>query len=151
MKQLLLITFSILSFGVVAQSEKYAGKYEIVHKATNANISYDIVLNPNGTFLFHSFRQVFTAESKEENSYGKGVWKPQKNNLIYFFTNHKNDLDDTHTLNLNNTKARFISKSPRDKSDRVIKTALKFYESEVPWVKGMELFKVEQDALISRQ
>lgn len=143
MKQLFLLILSIVCSTLVAQSEKYVGKYEIVHEATNANISYDLVLNPNGTFLFHAYRQVFVAEGKEENSYGKGVWKPQKNNLVYFFTNHKNDIDATHTLNLNNTKARFISKSPRDKSDRVIKTALKFYDSELFWLKGMELFKKE--------
>lgn len=141
MQKLLVLLLIPISFITSAQSDKYVGKYEIVHETPNANISYDIVLNPNGTFLFHSYRQVFIAESKEENSYGKGVWKPQKNNLVYFFTNHKNDLDATHTLNLNNTKARFISKSPRDKSDRVIKTALKFYESELFWVKGLELFK----------
>jgi len=143
MQKLLVVLFFLVSITIAGQTDKFVGKYEVVHEASNANISYDIVLNPNGTFLFHSFRHVLIGENKEENSYGKGVWKPQKNNLIYFFTNHKNDIDNTHTLNLNNTKARFISKSPRDKSDRVIKTALKFYESELFWVKGMELFKLE--------
>lgn len=134
-----------LSFGLLmsAQTENYVGKYEVVHEASNAKISYDIQLNPNGTFLFHAYQHNICEDCKEENTYGKGVWKPQKNKLIYFFTNHKNDIDRTHTLNLNNTKARFISKSPRDKSDRVIKTALKFYDSEIPWMKGKELFKVE--------
>ena len=143
MKRLLLLVFTFFSCALAAQADKYAGKYEMVFKGTNATTSYDIVLNPNGTFLFHRYRHAFVGNNKEENSYGKGVWKSQKNNLIYFFTNHKNDLDATHTINLNNTKARFISKSPRDKSDRIIKTALKFYESEVPWVKGKELFKLE--------
>ncbi|MCW5518073.1 hypothetical protein [Muriicola sp. Z0-33] len=143
MQKLLLLLLLSISLISSAQSEKYAGKYELVFKASNANISYDILLNPNGTFLFHRYRHVLVGNNKEENSYGKGVWKPQKKNLIYFFTNHKNDIDATHTLNLNNTKARFISKSPRDKSDREIKTALKFYESELSWVTGKELFKIE--------
>ena len=142
MQKLLPLLFLLLSGIIAAQSEKYVGKYEVVYKASNANLRYDLVLNPDGTFLFHASRHIFCPGCKPENTYGKGIWKAQKNSLIYFFTNHKNDLDATHTLNFTNTKARFISKSPRDKSDRIIKTALKFYASEIDWVKGKELFKL---------
>ena len=47
----------------------------------------------------------------------------------------------TYTMNFSNSKARYITKSPRDKSDKVLKTSLRFYESDIFHIKGLELFK----------
>jgi len=60
--------------------------------------------------------------------------------LISFYT-ETSDLNDNFTLNFTGTKARLITKSPRDPSDRVIKTALSFYKSEISWIIGMTLLK----------
>jgi hypothetical protein len=51
------------------------------------------------------------------------------------------DLEGKYTVNLNNSKARYITKSPINKSDKVVKKALLFYESFQ--IKGLELFKIE--------
>lgn len=126
-----------------AQSVSYAGIYQVRHETTKGDvIEYNLTLKQDGTFMFHAYSHMVCSSCNEENNYGKGIWKPQKKNLIFFYTNHKNDMDESHTLNFTNTKARFISKSPRDKSDRIIKTALKFYESDILWVTGKELFKL---------
>ena len=58
----------------------------------------------------------------------KSYWEIDKNLLI--LTTSKCDFDKKYTLDFKNTKARFISKSPRDKSNRDIKTSIQFYESE---------------------
>lgn len=65
--------------------------------------------------------------------------KGRENNYIFF--KKKIDFNEKYTVNLNNSKARYITKSPRDKSEKVIKTALRFYESEAFAIKGLELVK----------
>jgi hypothetical protein len=136
----IIILFFTFNLTLLAQSDKYVGDYEIRYDTKNAIIEYKLKLNSDGTFLFHSYSNHFKATPPEQNKYGKGNWKSEKK-VLSFFTNKEQDFDETHTIDLNNSKARFISKSPRDKSDRIIKTALKFYESEVFWVKGMDIYK----------
>ena len=61
--------------------------------------------------------------------------------MLYFNTNKATDIDNKYTLDFTNTKARYVTKHPRDKSDKAVKTHLRFYDSEIPWVKGWKLFK----------
>jgi len=141
MKQLLTILFLTISLTLFAQTEKYVGNY-IAHFDFNENgtITYTLILKPDGTFTFHNYRKI-SAKNPEENSFGQGTWKVEKDNVLYFYTDTTTELDEKNTINFTNTKARFITKSPRDKSDKIVKTKLKFYDSEIPWVKGWELFK----------
>ena len=77
--------------------------------------------------------------NKEENFYGKGTWILE--GKIVTLLSENEDLNEHYTVNLNNSKARYITKSPRDKSDKIVKTALRFYESETSYIKGLELYK----------
>lgn len=139
MKQLLIIIFFSFSINSSAQLEHIIGNYEVKYKASNGLIIYKLTLNADGTFAFHSYSYMDQKlEPKDENLYAKGTWKCEKN--LIFFSAGSTDFDDKHTLNFNNTKARFISKSPRDKSDREIKTSILFYESEF-WMTGNRLVK----------
>lgn len=79
-----------------------------------------------------SFYGTISAKNPEENKYEKGSWKAEKENVLYFITNKENDLDDKYTLVFTNTKARFITKYLRDKSNKEVKTHLHFYDSEIP-------------------
>ena len=97
-------------------------------------------LKVDGTFTFHIYRKI-SHKNPEENFYEKGTWKVEKENVIYFYTDIESDIDEKYTLDFNNTKARYITKSPRDKSDKIVKTHLRFYESETSWLKGYKLFK----------
>jgi hypothetical protein len=82
-------------------------------------------LKPDGTFVFHFYRNLDASQPKE-HKYGRGTWKAEKNKLIYFYTTAENDIDNTHTLNFNNTKARIIKKSSRNLSKEDIKEAILF-------------------------
>ena len=138
---LLCLTFSLL---LSAQSSKYDGSYEFKLEMKDSTVvNYTLTLNPNGTFLFHYYQKLTCDNCKEENTYGTGIWKAQKK-LIFLSTDKEKDINETYTLNLNNTKARYISKSPRDKSAREIKTALKVYATGIIELKGKELYKTEQ-------
>lgn len=135
---LLLFTFSLC---LSAQTENLVGHYQMKFKASNGLILYELNLNPNGTFEFHSYRFLEETLSKEENLYAKGAWRSD-NKLIYFSTD-SDDFDDIHTLDFNNTKARHIAKSPRDKSNRDIKTSIQIYESGISWLKRNTFIKVD--------
>lgn len=116
------------------------GTYEMRLEAINALIIDKLTINPNGTFEFHEYDNHEKGIPRERNKYAKGTWKVDKNLII--FTSFKSDFDEKYTLDFNNTKARFISKSPRDTSDTDIKTSIKFFVSEIPWITGRTLLKI---------
>lgn len=131
---LLVLSFS---FNVFSQ----AGIYSRNPKASNGTkIFWTLTLNQDGTFLYHFFRDISGEANPEENFYGKGTWV-SKGKLVYFYANKDEDFNSKFTENLNNSTARYIIKSPRDKSDKIVKTALRFFESETSHIKGLELFK----------
>lgn len=141
MKSLILIVTFAASHFLIAQTPSLQGDYELTLGTNDdwGEIKYELSLKHDGTFSFHFYRKL--AKNPEENKYGQGTWKSTKNQV--YFTSSPDDLDDDHTLNFNNSIARFKFKSPRDKSDRNIKTALIFYESEIFWVEGMQIFKAD--------
>ena len=140
MKRLFTISALIFSLGLSAQDENVIGNYELSINAENGDIKYSLSLNSDRTFIFHFYRHLNCSSCVEENQYGKGTWKEDKK-LISFSVDNTIDLDEKHILNFNNSKARFDIKSPRNKTNQVINTKLRFYKSEIFWVKGMELIK----------
>ena len=138
MKYILIIAFLTFNLNLFAQSGDYIRRDET---KTGQVLEWKLSLNPDGTFLYNFYRNLGNP-NPEENFYGKGKWKSNKS-LIFFFVDDKNDIDKTHTLNFSNSKARINSKSSSDKSTRVIKTSLRFYDSKLSAIKGLELFKKE--------
>jgi len=142
MKQFLLLVFLTSSLISFAQSKEHAGSYEITLGDGEAYLeTNELTLNPNGTFLFHFYRKRENGMPKEETKYGKGTW--MSNKRLIFLKVEVSDIDATHVLNFNNSKLRYDTKSPRDKSNRDIKTSVRFYESEISWMKGRTLIKNE--------
>lgn len=137
-KALLFILLLNIDYLVSSQSI-IEGTYIYEFDGSNASIRRTLVLNPDRTFLFHAYEYHERGIPPEKNIYGKGTWESKKG-LVYFTTS-KADIDDKHTLDFSNSKARFDAKSPRDKSDKEDITSLRFYESEVFWFKGMKLIK----------
>ncbi len=135
----MLLSFLLVLSSLIANAQDIAGVYEVRYESSNALIVDTLTLNADGTFVFHEYDRHEDGIPQERNKYAKGTWKSIKN-LIHFSTN-KSDLDEIHTLDFNNTKARYISKSPRDKSDRIIKTSIRFFESEINWISGRILLK----------
>lgn len=133
MKQLLFMLSFFLCTHVFAQSGVYV--IDNNDKRTDGTIfKWTLTLNEDGTFLYHFLRDLsaISKPNKEENFYGKGTWKTEKN-LVFFSSNKETDLDEKYIYDFTNTKARWIKKSPRDLSDKVVKESLLFYESDL-WV-----------------
>lgn len=141
MRNFLILFITLCTSSIHAQSGIYNGSYEKTYEIDNGDFhQYKITLNPDGTFLYHSHSNISMGIPPEKNIFGKGTWRVE-NNIISLTTDRTKDLDETYTLDLSNTKARYESKSPRDKSNRIVPTKLKFYQSDISWVKGKKLLK----------
>lgn len=135
----LLLIFNLTLF---AQSNQIVGDYaRSLGEEGKHIIEYKLTLNQDGTFEFHWYTKIQGATPPEVNKYGKGKWSV-KDNLVTFSSNKKEDFDDKYTLDFNNSKARFVTKNPRDKSDKIVKTTLQFLESEISWLQRIAIFKV---------
>ena len=140
----LIITTLLLIFNLTlfAQSNQFAGDYtRSLSDEGKHIIEYKLTLNQDGTFVFHSYTKIQGGIPPEVNKYGKGKWT-SKDNLITFSSNKKEDFDEKYTLDFNKSTARFVTKNPRDKSDKIVKTRLTFLESRIPWIERLDIFKI---------
>jgi len=141
MKLIVAILVFIFNLTLSAQSNSFAGEYtRSLSEEGKHTIDYKLTLNPDGTFLFHSYQKIQDSTPPEINTYGKGKWT-SKDNMITFTADKKEDFDEKHTLDFNNSVARFSGKNPRDKSDKVVQTKLTFLESKIFWMKRLDVFK----------
>lgn len=144
MKVILTSLILISNLTLYSQVDKAVGDYILAFKNEGSDLNewkWSLTLNENGTFFFHYYSNVKQEIPNEKNIYGKGKWT-MKNNLISFISDKQDDLDEKYTLDFTNSKARFIIKSPRNKSDQIIKTRIKFLESGIFWMARTELFKI---------
>ena len=142
MRVIFTILILVLSLTSFAQTDKVIGDYKLAIESTDNNaFEYQLTLSQDGTFSFHYYSKIKNGIPPEVNKYGKGKWTVE-NNLISFFTDKQKDIDEKNTLDFTNSKARFMTKSPRDKTDQIIKTRLKFLKSEIFWMARIELFKI---------
>ncbi len=142
MRQIISTVILISNLTLFSQSINFEGDYyRSLGKEGVHFIEYKLTLNQDGTFIFHSHSNNKQGIPSEVNKYGKGKWIA-KDKVITFFSNKQNDFDEKYTLNFNNSKARFVTKHPRDKTDRIIKTKLQFFESEIFWIETIDIFKI---------
>lgn len=142
MKLLFTSILLLFHFTFFAQSNLVTGDYKLVFGKENDHLfKYNLTLNPDGTFLFHYYSFIKQGIPPEVNKYGKGKWT-EENNVVTFFSDKNLDLDDKYTIDFSKSKARFVTKSPRNKTDEIIKTRLRFIESEIFWMKGINFFKM---------
>ena len=125
-----------------SQTQDVVGNYILtLETKDSSSFKYEVVLSQDGTFSFHYYSNIKQGIPPEVNKYGKGNWT-LKNNVISFFSNKIKDFNEKFTLDFTNTKARFVTKSPRDKSDKIIKTQLRFLESEIFWLRRIDIGKI---------
>lgn len=143
MKLLITTLLLISNLTLFAQSNQFVGDYQRSLTDTEGKhiIEYKLTLNQDGTFVFHSYTKLQGGIPPEVNKYGKGKWS-SKDNLITFSSNKKEDFDEKYTLDFSNSIARFITKNPRDKSDKIVKTKLTLLESEISWLQRLDFFKI---------
>lgn len=137
---ILILISSLTSF---SQTDEVVGDYALTLGTVGNNelFEYKMTLSQDGTFSFHYYSYIKNGIPPEKNKYGKGKWTVE-NKVVSFFSDKQNDLDEKYTLDFTNSKARFITKSPRDQTDQIVKTRLKFLKSEIPWMKTNEMLKI---------
>ncbi|MFS4493881.1 hypothetical protein [Maribacter sp. 2308TA10-17] len=140
MKRIFIVTFLVSTLASFSQSDKIIGEYFLELGNEKHQIEYRLNLHSDGTFEFHSYVNSKKTMPPIVHKYGKGTWNLD-DKVVTFVTSKERDLDEKHTLDFSGSKARFITKPSRDKTKRVIKTRLKFFESEIFWIDGLEIFK----------
>lgn len=142
MKTLFSILILLSNLTLFSQVDKVFGDYQLLFKYKEGDLKeWKLTLNENGTFFFQHHSNVKFEIPSEKNIYGKGTWTIE-NNVISFFSDKQKDIDEKNTLDFTNSKARFITKSPKNKTDQIIKTRLQFLKSDIFWMKRTELFKI---------
>lgn len=109
-----------------SQSEKYSGNYENKTELEDGIvIDYELTLNSDGTFIFHFYQDqiCYTDDDK-----AKGKWTTE-NEIIIFQVNKEIDINETHKLDFNKTKAK------------VENGILEFYDSGIFWINKVKLKK----------
>ena len=149
--KIFIFLLTILSSSVVVNAQltvqDVAGTYQRKLSSTGPHIiNYTLTLNADGTFYFHAYNKIQQGKPQnprfnERNSYAKGTWTLDKK--VVSFSTSSSDFDEKFTLDFNTSKALFISKHPRDKSDKVVETALRFYESEIDWIQSLYILKIK--------
>jgi hypothetical protein len=142
MRTLFIFLFLISNLTSFSQIDQVAGNYALkLGKEDNNQFQYELTLNNDGTFTFHYYSKIINGIPPETHKYGKGSWKAE-NNLITFFSDKQKDIDEKHTLDFTNSKARFVTKNPRDKTDKIVKTRIKFFESEIKFISTIDMLKL---------
>lgn len=141
MKKLFTIIFLISAVASFSQSAELIGEYFLDFGEDNHRVEHKLILNREGTFTFHSYSNVHAGLPQIVHQYGRGNWSLDKK-VVYFFTNQEKDIDEKYTLDFGGSKARFITKPARDKTDRIVQTRLQFFDSGIFWVKRLELFRI---------
>jgi hypothetical protein len=143
MRTIVSLQFLLLSSPGLSQAETVTGDYFVqLGNKDSRLIEYRLTLNQDGSFAFHAYSKSSDKIGIPEasNKYGRGTWSFQDRKVL-FYTNPEKDMDEKYTLNFANSRAHFMTKSPRSQSDRAFKTRLKFFESDIFWIKGLEIFK----------
>lgn len=142
MKTLFTILILLSNLTLFSQTDKVTGNYQQSTKTQEGNlIEWKLTLNENGTFFFQYYSNLKFEIPSEKTIYGKGTWV-MKNNVISFFSDREKDIDEKNTLDFTNSKARFITKSLKNKTNQIIKTRLQFLKSELFWMAKKEIFKI---------
>ena len=142
MKKIFTLLILISNLTLFAQTQEVLGNYKLtLETKDSSSFKYEVVLSQDGTFSFHYYSNIKQGIPPEVNKYGKGNWTIN-NNVISFFSDKQKDFNEKFTLDFTNTKARFVTKSPRDKSDKIIKTQLRFLDSEIFWMRRIDIDKI---------
>ncbi|MEP2935355.1 MAG: hypothetical protein ABJM06_06530 [Gilvibacter sp.] len=136
---LIIIAFFV-SCTLLGQTSGIDGKYtREINTNEGGKIAYNLVLEQDSTFTFTYYRKLAT-DRAEQTTHCQGSWTLLNAKKIELIANTKL-FDTPDFINLEETKAHYITKSPRDKSGRKVPTVLKIYQTNIPWFKGIVLEK----------
>ena len=148
----LVFTFAFAKTGTAQTSaftkDDVSGVYSIGFETTSESSKFSastkftrsLALSPDGRFKYHNFRQL--KDQEEEHWWARGNWTLE--GKVVIFTTTENDMNDQFTIDLNNTKARFFKKSPRNKSPKIQPTYIQFFESENQILQHLKITKTDE-------
>ena len=144
MKTLLLL-FIIVSSALTSSAQAIEGIYNNKWESPSGEaIAYKLTLNEDGTFMFQLTRTYLDSLSHSiEKTEGSWIL------VDHLLTLKTNDITNALSSELNMSKARFISISPRNPNFNLVNPSLKFYESNVFYAKDMELIKTKSSVTSS--
>jgi hypothetical protein len=139
MKKLILF-FTIVLTVVNSHSQNIEGTYSNKW-VSNSGEGKEFVLrlNEDGNFTFNYIRMYRDSDSNTKIEV-QGSWVLD-GHLLVLNSNNSNEEDNHIASGLNLNKARFISVSPRNPNSNMVKSSLKFFESDVFYAEDMELIK----------
>lgn len=143
MKNLVSLLILFFAASVEAQNPDFAGIYIFKVDAENGVIQHKMVLEEEGSFLFSAFFSPKDREGKMrqiKSDYGSGDWHTKGDQLL-FTVNKNEDFDKDRTLDFSNTRARLEKPSPSNLKGAKSQIDLVFFDSDIPWVKGLRLPK----------
>ncbi|MDX1315259.1 MAG: hypothetical protein R3356_07130 [Eudoraea sp.] len=143
MRSLLVLFFLNFLVNSTAQTEEFIGIYIFKADAENAVIQHKMVLEEEGKFLFSTFFSPKDRDGKMmeiRSDYGSGQWRAN-GDQVFFQVDSDSDFDKDRTLDFSNTRARLEKPSPRNLKGEKGPILLVFFDSDIPWVKGLRLPK----------
>ena len=148
MKHPFIFFILLSSIGLYGQLDQLPGNYYHAFGEGDQEIAYTLTLNAEGTFMFHSSKKVENSTAPEEHSYGRGRWTidmiqnfSTMGFIVEFSADPVSDINGKYNLDFNGSKARFVFKSQRNKTDKDIPTRLQFFESNIEWMERVALVK----------
>lgn len=122
----------------------YGKGYDTMEPVQNfgeiTQVGWKLTLSPDGRFEYHNFRK--SKDREDEHWKARGNWTFKKN--VVFFTTAPGDINETYFVDLNNSKARFFKKSPRNKSLKPQPTYIHFFESDYNLTRTLKLPKINE-------
>ena len=143
MRPFLILFFFAISGTITAQSDEFFGIYIFQEEAETGVLQHKMVLDEEGTFLFSTFFSPKDVEGKMmeiQSDYGSGKWRANSDQL-FFLVDRKMDFDEDRTLDFSKTRARLEKPSPSNPKGDKEPMLLVFFDSDIPWVKGLKLQK----------
>lgn len=133
-EKLLFFLFTVSFFCSFSQSIE--GEYGFTKDNAHVSSQYFLSLNEDGTFVFKNYWKSISEVSSAGEEFGKGKWS-YTDGVITFLSDPDSDINQDYRLNMNNTKAEIT----RTDHHGIMEQSLKFVESKIFWLIGLELFK----------
>ncbi len=127
------------------QTDRYAGTYAFRYDLEHGEVLADTLhLYHGGTFHYSSYGYKPCAICSEELVYGVGHWKITEKDLLHFSPDSIQGGGKPEYLLLGNTSLRYIGPSPRRLNPDPVRVSVKFIRSDISWLEGRELFRIDQ-------
>jgi len=139
MKNAIILLFLVFNISTNNTTSDVFGKYMKKFETKEGNtFGFLLDVYKEGKFTLQCYRKIVTKNPVEEVIYARGNWSVKDNSII--FKSFKNDSSpNKKMIDITGVKAEF-----KAKSGNTNKSSFKFYNSDIPWLKGLEVFRLNK-------